>query len=1323
MIKSTVLLATLSIFPLINNATVFKNTEKELAEKLNKQAICFTENKGQVHDQNYKPRPDVLYGVMAGNMAVHIKNNGVSYQLDKVDAWKEVTNEKTKEKHKEIDKHTIYRVDLNWINANNNFTETQDESLPGYSNYYLENCPNGALNVKSYKGITLHNLYNGINLHYYEKNGELKHDYIVAPNNDYKQIQLKIEGAGVTLNKDGSLFLTTPLGKIMEGAPVVYQEGKLLKAKWNVSNNVLSFEIENYNPAKELIIDPITRLWGTYYGGTADDFVNSCATDGNVYLAGYTASNTGTIIATVGSHQSTHNGGVNDAFLAKFNTLGARQWATYYGGAADDKGNSCTIDPLSNIYLAGTTASNTGTVIATIGSQQAVFGGGTNDAFLVKFDVSGVRQWSTYYGGTGNETGSSCVADAAGVFLSGQTTSNTSTVIATIGSHQPANGGGNDAFLVKFSSAGVRQWGTYYGGTGTEAGLSCSISGLVVYLAGITTSTTSIASVGAHQQTYGGTLPFYDAFLVGFSTMSGVRQWGTYYGGSSNEFGYSCVTDASGNVFLAGETSSTTGTVIATPGSHQSTNGGGNDAFIVKFNSAGVRQWGTYYGGTGNETGGYSFVDPSGNVYLAGQTNSNTGNVIATVGSYQSVNGGGNDAYFVKFNSAGIRQSGTYYGGAGNESAPSGVTDLSGNIFLAGSTTSSTSVVIATASSHQPVLGGNTDGFLVKFMDCIGSLSPTASVNATVCAGSSLNFTANITGTANPTYSWIGPNSYTSNIQNPSFIASGNVNIGIYTLTVNNGGCVETATTQVNIVNPQPTITAISNPSVLCNGLSANLSATGALNYTWSPSVSLSFPNGALTPANPTVTTTYSVFGKDINGCTNTGVTTISVTNCSFCWKEIDGGFSTTFGIKNDGTLWSWGRHGNALGAGTTTSSPVPIKISTATNWSKVVSRIYFTSAIKSDGTLWGWGVNSTGQLGNGTTTSTNVPTQIGTSNNWKSVAVGSDFVIGLKNDGTIWAWGDNSVGQLGISIATSNTFIPTQVDTCTHWKQIAAGNQHAIGLKTDGTLWGWGNNAFGQVASGIGSYTDTPVQIGSGTNWQAVFQSEDNSIAIRNDGTLWTWGSNSQGESGLGSVSAAGVPTQVGTANNWISFKTEWDHSLGQKADGSIWACGNNFSGVYGNGTTMTSTNTPIQVVNPNWTTIGLGLNHCAGIKYDGSLWTWGRNLNGQLGDGTTNDSSIPLSISCPTSTTVMDENQNLTSIFTIYPNPVHETLHINIGSLDPSITNIEVVDIIGKLVIATKAISNDFELRLPQLANGMYVVKVLVDNKEIINKKLIKN
>jgi hypothetical protein len=504
--------------------------------------------------------------------------------LYRVDRYSEVEDPKTKEKRKEITQQTIYRVDLSWINANANFVRTEDEDLPGYNNYYLESCTNGALNVKSYKGVRLHNLYKGIDLHYYEKNGELKHDYLVAAYTDYKQIQVKVEGAEISVNDDGSLLLTTPLGKIQEGAPIVYQSGKQLPSKWKLKNSILSFEIQGYNPNEPLIIDPVTRIWATYYGGSGDDEARPCTTDaiGNIYLAGNTVLTTGTIIATTGAHQ-TISGGYYDAYLVKFNTNGLRLWGTYYGNSGTQRGFSCAADAFGNIYMSGETGSATGTVMVSVGSHQTTYGGGTVDAFLVKFNGNGVRQWSTYYGGSNNDYGSSCVVDVNdNVFLFGDSNSSNGTSIATPGSYQPTAGGAGDAFLVKFNSNGVRQWGTYYGGTGQETGFSCSTdaNGDVYTVGSTIQGTNGIASVGSHQTSYGGGT--FDGFLSKFNT-NGIMQWGTYYGGTGDDQSLSCIADAFGNVYMSGITSSNIGTIIATVGSHQQTNGGGGRCFFDKI--------------------------------------------------------------------------------------------------------------------------------------------------------------------------------------------------------------------------------------------------------------------------------------------------------------------------------------------------------------------------------------------------------------------------------------------------------------------------------------------------------------------------------------------------------------------------------------------------------------------------------------------------------------------------------------------------------------------------------------------------------------------
>jgi len=176
---------------------------------------------------------------------------------------------------------------------------------------------------------------------------------------------------------------------------------------------------------------------------------------------------------------------------------------------------------------------------------------------------------------------------------------------------------------------------------------------------------------------------------------------------------------------------------------------------------------------------------------------------------------------------------------------------------------------------------------------------------------------------------------------------------------------------------------------------------------------------------------------------------------------------------------------------------------------SQIAAGSYHTLAIKSDGTLWAWGYNYSGQLGDGTTSNKTTPVQIGTGTNWSQIAAGGYHTLAIKSDGTLWAWGYNSYGQLGDG-TTSNKTTPVQIGTGTNWSQIAAGGYHTLAIKSDGTLWAWGYNSYGQLgdgASGGGNYKTTPVQIGTGTNWSQIAAGGYHTLAIKSDGTLWAWG------------------------------------------------------------------------------------------------------------------------------------------------------------------------------------------------------------------------
>lgn len=844
-----------------------------------KQTLSFTENKGQIVDQNFNQRKDVLFGGNANGLTFHLRNNGISYQLNHIDKWKEVKNGPTSVSKIKMDsipsQQTIYRIDINWLNANPSSIIKKEQTEEGYSNFYTEGCPEGgALNVKSYHNVTYQNLYNGIDLKWYEKNGELKYDYMCHPGSDYKQIQLEFKGAKqLSINIKGELIIKTPLGTIIEKAPFVLQNNRELKSKWVLKNDIISFDIDNLNPLLPFVIDPIVRVWGSYYGGSNYDGIRGISTDGsNTFESGLTSSNSGTLLATSGAHQTTF-GGNYDAFLIKFNSLGVRQWGTYYGGSGDDQSYACASETSGSAYMIGFTDTNTGTIIATPGSHQSTHGGGSYDCFIVKFDNAGIRQWCTYYGGNGDEYGCAATIDATGnLFVAGYTDTGTSTTIATPGAHQSFNAGGfYDGFLVKFNSAGVRQWGTYYGGSNDDHIRSCSINSAGdIYVSGLTDSPTStlIATAGSHQTIFSGS---YDAFVAKFNA-NGVRQWGSYYGGIGDDRSYSCSADASGNIYLAGYTSTSTGSAIATSGSHQPSFGGGTyDAFLIKFNSSGIRQWGTYYGGIGEDYAEVCKTDATGDVVLSGTTDGNSGSAILTAGAYQITYGGGfRDAYLVKFNGNGARQWGTYYGGAGSDLILCCTFDLTSNLYFAGFTNSSSGTAIASIGSHQPSFNGGTyDAFIVKFSDCT-PLNPIASVNSSsVCEGATVNLFTSITGTASPIYNWIGPSSYTSSVQNPIINNIGVTNVGVYTVTVNNSGCIETATASINAVNPSPTITV--NNGTICNGNSFTITPSGANTYTI---------QGGNAVVSPTASTSYTLNGTSALGCTgNVATSSITVNN------------------------------------------------------------------------------------------------------------------------------------------------------------------------------------------------------------------------------------------------------------------------------------------------------------------------------------------------------------------------------------------------------------------------------------------------------------
>jgi len=434
----------------------------------------------------------------------------------------------------------------------------------------------------------------------------------------------------------------------------------------------------------------------------------------------------------------------------------------------------------------------------------------------------------------------------------------------------------------------------------------------------------------------------------------------------------------------------------------------------------------------------------------------------------------------------------------------------------------------------------------------------------------------------------------------------------------------------------------------------------------------------------------------------------------SQCWKTVTSGYKTSYGVKNDGTLWGWGvNEFGQLGNGTTVDSTIPIQIGNENNWTEVFAMdgSSHVLAIKKNGTLWAWGWNAWGQVGNGNTTNVYTPVQIGTDQNWKSIACYDTHNLALKTDGTLWSWGNNYNGQLGMT--GGHRYYPTQVGNDNDWAIIATGLESSYAIKTNGTLWSWGDNNRAQLGNGTFGISNNPIptQIGIDTNWKTVSAGHVRAAAIKTDGTLWQWG-----EKFDFPIAAPyqTTPIQVGNQNNWKDLELGYLYATAIKTDGTLWSWG---YGELGDGVFHNFTANPIPVNSQNnWKSISSGMYYSMGLKYDGALWVWGSNSNGVLGDGTTIKKLYPIAIGCPlsllsTNETTIDYN------FDIYPNPAKSTVFVK-GNID--IVNISIYSIDGRLI---KDLSTDNKkINISFLEKGIYILKVQDKDHNFYTKKLIK-
>jgi len=406
--------------------------------------------------------------------------------------------------------------------------------------------------------------------------------------------------------------------------------------------------------------------------------------------------------------------------------------------------------------------------------------------------------------------------------------------------------------------------------------------------------------------------------------------------------------------------------------------------------------------------------------------------------------------------------------------------------------------------------------------------------------------------------------------------------------------------------------------SVVEISTSIDFSSPATERFSFSPP-SLTGPVGAeISDLSGTQVYYFRVYARNATGETEpSNVITAPVFFVDAVMAEL--GWFHTCAIKRNGSLWCWGynQYGQVgIGTNLIREFPFPVTVMPGVSFSSVSVGGHHTCAIKTDGSLWCWGHNGYGQVGDGTNINKNSPIPVpGMSSGVSSISLGWYHSCAIKTDGSLWCWGNNEYGQLGNG-SYENKNSPVQIMP-SGVSSVSAGGHHTCAVKTDGSLWCWGDNSYGQIGNGtLGGSVSEPVQvIPSGVS--SVSSGWFHTCAIKQNGSLWCWGDNGYGQLGNNSFGGrVSEPVEI-MSSGVSSVSLGWYHTCAIKTDGSLWCWGWNIFGQLGDGTGEDK-HSPHQIMPSGVSFVSLGGFHTCAIKEEeSSLWCWGWNSFGQLGDG----------------------------------------------------------------------------------------------------------
>ena len=610
------------------------------------------------------------------------------------------------------------------------------ERLPGETNYFQGSDPRQwHAHIPTYRKASYGGVYPGIDLVYYGNQGQLEYDFVVKPNSDPGKIRLRLEGSEVMkIDEAGGLLLRVSGGYVRLARPQAYQDPQACQEKsgrrcavWAryvmARNGNIGFALGRYDHSRPLIIDPVLS-YSTYLGGTGVDIGYGVAVDsaGNAYISGTTGS---TNFPTTASLQATSAGG-GDVFVSKLNPSGtALMYSTFLGGTDADAASSLVINTAGNVYIAGSTSSSNFPTTPT--AFQTAYGGG-GDAFVAELSADGSSLvYSSYLGGSAQDTAQALAVDSSGnAYLTGSTQSSDFPIVNALQVGNDACSVVNtvltcssDAFVAKIDPTGAQLiYSTYLGGSSADYGQAVAVdtSGNI-YMAGYTYSK-DFPVQNAFQTANGGGV---DAFLTALSADGSALIYSTYLGGSKQDRVFGLALDASGDVFLTGDTQSSDFPTGAN--AFQSQNAGSGDAFVCKFAPrTSLLFYSTFLGGTNVDQGIAITLDPLGNAFVTGLTESSDFPTVNPLQKLLGIAGAGfcgigvcSDAFIAELRPSGQVVYSTYLGGNGAEAGQAIAVDSSGTAYVAGSTSSTNFPAVAGAvQGSLAVAGSNSDVFIAK---------------------------------------------------------------------------------------------------------------------------------------------------------------------------------------------------------------------------------------------------------------------------------------------------------------------------------------------------------------------------------------------------------------------------------------------------------------------------------------------------------------------------------------------------------------------------------------------------------------------------------